>query len=402
MRPDRPPEGALPLVATAARGTEPALAQELTRLGFAGVKRQHGGVAFLSTGLVDALRACLHLRTAMRVLMPIATYGAATDAALYEGAFDVPWERWLTPRHTFAVSATSRAAPPLAHAAHVALRVKDAIVDRLRDRAGSRPDVHKDDPDVRIYVHIEAAARSKGGVPAVTVGLDVGGESLHARGYRVARTEAPLRETLAASVLALGGWHPGRALVDPTCGSGTLVIEAALMALGVAPGRAGRRAPLGATRWPIFDDAARRGLADLEATADAAVKPRAEARLIGADRDPAAIEAARRNAAAAGARVAAAIEWRVADARTLEPLEPAGDVVMNPPYGERLAPGGGGLESFYRQFGQRLRGLDGHRALVIAPEETLRWLGLRPAWATPLMNGPLPVMLARFELGRRR
>jgi 23S rRNA G2445 N2-methylase RlmL len=388
------------LLATCARGTEAALARELHQLGFAGVKRAHGGVSFaVEEPLTGGLRACLELRTALRVLMPIATFPAASDETLYQGAMGVAWEDWLTPRHTFAVAATSRAAPPLANTAHVALRVKDAIADRLRDRSGARPDVSKDDPDVRVYVHIESAARSRGGQPAVTVGLDLAGDSLHARGYRVAQVAAPLRETMAASVLLLGGWEGRRPLHDPCCGSGTIVIEAALLATGRAPGRAGKRPPLGVTRWPRFDDRARKTLAELEAAADARVKPTLDLALVGSDRDPAAIEAARRNAEAAG--VGHVIRWHVADARALEPLTPPGDIVTNPPYGERLEGKQGGLEGFFRAFGQRLRTLDGHRGLVLAPADVQRWLGLRPSWQTPLMNGPIEVSLARFELGRR-
>jgi putative N6-adenine-specific DNA methylase len=386
------------LVATCARGTEPALAAELDRLGGREIKPQHGGVRFaVDDVLRGGVRACLHLRSAQRVLMPLATFAAADDAELFAGALEVPWERWLTPRHTFAVSATSRAAPPLAHAAHVALRIKDAIADRLRDRAGARPDVHKDDPDVAIYAHLESAARSRGGVPAVTVGLDVGGGSLHARGYRVAEVAAPLRETLAASVLGLAGWDGRRPLIDPTCGSGTIVIEAALLALDLAPGLVANRPPAIA-RWPGYGEAEARMVAELIAEARARVRPRAAVQLVGLDRDPLALAAAEKNARAAG--VAHAIVWRLGDARQFAALSPPGDVICNPPYGERVG-ATTGLEAFTRAFGQHLRRLDGHRAFVLAPEKTQRWLAMRAAWSTQLKNGPIDVVLARYQLGQR-
>src|SRR5262249_7234469 len=191
------------------------------------------------------MRACLWLRAALRVLWPLATFPAADADALYEGAAGAPWEVAMNAATTFAVHATTSAPPPLAHAPFLALRVKDAIVDRLRAKLGARPTVSRDDPDVRAYVHVADGRAS--------VGLDLAGASLHERGYRVSQTEAPLKETLAAAVLLASGWRGERPLVDPMCGSGTIVCEAALIALDHAPGLLRRR--FGFQRWPGFQAA---------------------------------------------------------------------------------------------------------------------------------------------------
>jgi putative N6-adenine-specific DNA methylase len=390
------------MYATAARGTEEVVAAELLRLGFAGVKKGHGGVAFAAADLAAGMRACLHLRAALRVLWPLATFPAVDADAVYEGAMGVPWEDWLTPRSTFLVAATTRAAPPLAHAPILGMRIKDAIADRLRDKRGSRPDVDKDDPDVRVYAHVEAAARSKGGIPAVTVGLDVSGDSLHARGYRVAPTKAPLRESMAAALVALSGWDAasGRPFVDPMCGSGTIAIEAALAACRVAPGRAARQQRFGFERWPSFGDAERAAWRDLCEQADAAVLERAPVPIVAADFDADALAAAQKNAAAAAAPVLRSIEFRRADARELAASEPPAVIVANPPYGERIG-GGSGLEGFWRAIGQKWKLLHGHTAFLLVPDgPAASWLGMRPSWSKPLMNGPLEVAFNRYELGR--
>ncbi len=395
------------LYASAALGTEDLVAHELKALGFGGVRYAAGGAQFrVAAGeeLAAAMRACLHLRAALRVLWPLAEAPCPDAGALYAAAAAVAWEEVLTPSRTFAVSATTSAAPPLAHAPFLAQRVKDAVVDRLRGKRGARPDVSRDDPDVRIYAHVAAPARD-GGTPTVTLGLDASGRSLHLRGYRVAQTEAPLRETLAAAVLLATGWRAERPLLDPMCGSGTIAIEAALMAARVAPGLAAaghRRSPrapdFGFTRWPIFDDAARTVWRRLCDEAAAAALPAPPVEIHAADRDPDALAAARRNAAAAGP-AAAAIRFTLRDVRETPPLEPPGVIVSNPPYGERLAVNA----PFYRSLAAGLRTLAGHTAFLLLPTaDAPRLLGMRPTWQRRLKNGPLTVHLSRFELGRQR
>jgi putative N6-adenine-specific DNA methylase len=365
--------------ATAALGTADLVARELRGLGFSGVRYDAGGATFDGDGTAAAMRACLHLRAALRVLWPLARFRAASADELYEGAAAVAWEDHLTPRTTFAVSASTAAPPPLAHAPFLGQRVKDAIVDRLRARLGARPDVSRTDPDVRAYVHVADDGQA-------SVGVDASGDSLHLRGYRVAQTAAPLRETLAAAVLLATDWRGDAPLLDPMCGSGTIAIEAALLATRTAPGLARR---FGFERWPAFDRAAWDRLRD---EARDLVRP-APAPIFGRDRDPAAVAAARRNAAAAGV----AVDWSVADVRDIQPLDPPAVLVTNPPYGERLD----ASRDVWNALGTALRRLRGHTAFVLLPRAALPALRLRPTWERRLKNGPITVALCRFELGRR-
>ena len=395
------------LYATAALGAEDLVAAELRRLGCTGVTRAGGGVEFdagPAGPLATGMRACLHLRIAARVLLPLATFPATDADTLYDGVRAVAWEEWMVPERTFAVHATTGAEPPLAHSPFLAQRTKDAVVDRLRERQGARPDVAKDAPDVLLYLHV---AQARGKTPSVTVGLDVGGGSLHRRGYRVTEGAAPLRETLAAAVVAATGWpaNPSRPFVDPMCGSGTLAIEAAMVALELAPGLIGRETRgrrFGFERWPGFGDAERTNWTRLLDEARGAVRATAPGPIIASDRDPDAVAQARLCAAAAGAGVAGVIDFRVADVRAFAAMTPPASIVTNPPYGERMGGSATALEGFWRGLSWHLRTLDGHTAFILcgSPEMTAA-VGIRPAWERRFMNGPLPVILARFELGRQ-
>jgi 23S rRNA G2445 N2-methylase RlmL len=384
--------GTTQLYATAARGTADLVAGELEALGLAAGRWDAGGCRFAAAEpLAAGMRACLGLRAALRVLWPLAIFPARDAAALYEGAAGVAWEEHLTAASTFAVLARSAAPPPLAHEPFLAQKVKDAIVDRLRARLGARPEVRRDDPDVLAYVHLDEAGRA-------SVGLDLAGRSLHERGYRVSAGAAPLRETLAAAVILASGWKAERPLLDPMCGAGTLVLEAALLALAIAPGLLGGR--FGFERWPGFGDAERRTFATLRDEARARVRPRLDVRLVGRDRDPEVLTAARANLARLPATVGAAVSFEEADVRALAPHHPPATIVSNPPYGERL--GGEGARVFLRTLGQRLRALDGHTAFLLAPAEAQAALAMRATWQRRLMNGKIPVVLARYELGRAR
>ena len=212
--------------ATCAKGTEGALRRELAALRLHGVRGDRGGVSF--EGPLEAgMRACLHVRTAMRVLLELSRFPAPDAAALYEGARAVAWLDWLDVRTTLAVEATV-ASETITHSGFAALKVKDAAVDVLRERLGARPDVDPKDPDVRIVLHL---ARDE-----AVLSLDLAGAPLHRRGYRAITTEAPLKETLGAAMLLLGGVDSKLPFVDPMAGSGTLAIEHALRARRIAPG----------------------------------------------------------------------------------------------------------------------------------------------------------------------
>ncbi|HZU84004.1 MAG TPA: THUMP domain-containing protein [Polyangiaceae bacterium] len=310
--------------ATAAKGTEPALRDELRELRLGRVRADRGGVHFEGQ-LADAARACLWSRVAVRVLLELASFEAPDATALYDGTRAVDWTAWLRPASTLAVRATCRSSR-LTHSQFVAQKIKDAVVDAVRDRCGERPSVDKQDPDVSIAVHL---ARDR-----ATLYLDVGGGSLHERGWRAHGGEAPLRETLAAAVVRLAGWDRRSLLVDPMCGAGTIAIEAAAWSMGIAPGLGRER--FGVERWVSHDDDGRRALRAMRDEARAAAR-RGPAPVVARDADNRAVELTRRNARAAGVQIAV----ERADVRDLAPLAPTGFVVTNPPYGERLdvAPG---------------------------------------------------------------
>jgi putative N6-adenine-specific DNA methylase len=381
--------------ATCAKGTEGALRRELAALRL-GVRGDRGGVSF--DGPLEAgMRACLHARTAMRVLLELARFEAPDAAALYEGARAIPWHEWLTVRSTLAVEA-SVVSSAITHSGFAALKVKDAAVDALREKLGARPDVDPKDPDVRIVLHL-----AKG---LATISLDLAGEPLHRRGYRAVTTQAPLKETLAAAVLLLGGADPELPFVDPLAGSGTLAIEQALRARRIAPGL-GRA--FGFQRWPAYRGGPQSAWDRMKAEARAAALPRAPAPILARDLHPKAIAAARRNVAAAG--VAEDVVVEQGDARDLEPRFPPGTIAANPPYGERLMGGRGEappgdarvqakkLGGFYRGLGEMLLRHRGWTALLLSGSPLLeRAIPLRPEFDHRLWNGPLEVHLLKYRI----
>lgn len=368
------------LFATASAGTEDLLAAELQALGIYGIRPGHGGVRFAG-GLEAGLRACLWSRVAMRVLLPLSSFPAADEKQLYEGARAVRWTDYLTIRTTFAVDATGTT-PELRHTHFTGLRIKDAIVDTFRDATGARPDVDARDPAVRVVAHL-----SRG---RCDLSLDLAGDALFKRGYRQVPTKASLKETLAAAVLLAAGYDGSRSLIDPMCGSGTIALEAALLAHRRAPG-------LGRTfaveRWPTYDATMQKLLRDLREEARAGERREAPP-ILARDRDPEAVAATRENVA----RLGLPVRVEEGDARELTPLEPNGWVVANPPYGERLAPGRKNLKTFFWQLGQAWRRLPGHHLAVLAggPEFESAF-GLRPVSRRKLWNGPIECELLNYE-----
>jgi 23S rRNA G2445 N2-methylase RlmL len=364
--------------ATAAKGTEPALRDELRELRLRGVRADRGGVHF-EGGMGDAARACLWSRVAVRVLLEVAGFDAPDGAALYEGVRAVDFGRWMTPKTTLAVRATCRSSQ-LTHSQFVAQKTKDAIVDGLRDHFGARPDVAPDDPDVGVAVHL---ARDH-----ATVYLDVGGGSLHERGWRARSGDAPLRETLAAAMLRLSGWDRASPLADPMCGAGTIAIEAAAWARRMAPGLA--RARFGFERWASHDDAERAGMLDLRGVAKTEALADGPA-VHASDVDPRQIERARGNAREAGVELV--LERR--DVRDLEPLDPPGFVVTNPPYGERIAR----EPALYADLARTFRRLHGHTVAILAgTTEIARALRREPDRWWILYNGPIECRLLVYTI----
>jgi 23S rRNA G2445 N2-methylase RlmL len=371
---------------TCARGTEGALRRELAAMRIAGAKGDRGGVWF-DGPLEMGMAVCLHARVAVRVLLRLAEIQATDGASLYAAARRVPWRDWLTARSTFAVFANVRDTPGLTHSGFAALKVKDAVADVLREALGQRPDVDPKSPDVSIVAHLAAG---QGGLF-----LDLAGEALHRRGTRVAMVEAPLKETLAAAVLMLGGARPDLPFIDPMCGSGTLAIEHALATRGIAPGF---RRRFGFERWPSLPAEARAAWGRMRERAeeDAARALTGDwPPVVCADLDPAALTAARQNAAAAG--VDEAMSFERADAATLERRWPAGTLATNPPYGERLKPAE--LDALYRGVGRALERLGGWRAIFISGNPALEQaIRRRPAVSHRLWNGPIEARLLCYDL----
>ena len=373
--------------ATAAKGLEPLLAAELCALGVEEATVRRAGVSF--TGSLElAYRACLWSRVANRILLPLASFRAETAEELYAGVHAVAWAEHLSPRGTLAVDAATSQSR-LTHSHYVALKAKDAIVDQLRDRAGVRPSVDVERPDVRVnvYVHRDHAV----------VSIDLAGDSLHRRTYRQRGGAAPLKENLAAAILLLAEWpqraRAGEPLLDPMCGSGTLPIEAALIAADIAPGL--HRPGFGFVAWRGHQEAVwRRVLSEAKERA----RPRRLPVIRGHDIDPGAVRRARANVERAGLGGRVHIEAR-ALANCELPVQRAGLVVVNPPYGERLGDVAQ-LAPLYAEIGDVLRRrFTGWTGYVFTGAPALaKHIGLRPARRFILFNGAIECRLLQFPI----
>ena len=377
--------------ATCAKGLEYLLRDELAALGASDVHEKLAGVAFAGD-LSAGYRACLESRLASRILMPLAEFDVPNADALYDGVQRIDWSGHLDAGDTLAVDAVGTT-PTLTHTQYIAQRVKDAVVDQFRDRTGARPGVDLERPSVRINVRLHRNV--------ATVSLDLSGAPLHRRGWRRGQGEAPLKENLAAAMLIRGGWLDafanGGALVDPMCGSATLLIEGAAMAAGVAPGL--ERDYFGFLGWRGHDEGLWSSVRD-------AAKARAEEGLrklppvfFGYDADPRVLNEAKRNAQAAG--LAGFIQLARQDVEHLHrPAEAHGGlVVCNPPYGERIGERNE-LPALYATLGSRLRTeFAGWRASIITLDDELgHALGLRAQKRYVLFNGALECRLLVFDL----
>ena len=378
-----------PLFVTCARGLEPLLVDELRQFGFSDVAERGGGVTAAGTW-AQAYRACLWSRLASRVLLPLAHFEIADADALYAGARTIDWPGWFDVSRTFAIDVAGRS-NTVTHTNFAALRVKDALADRFRDVHGRRPDVDTQDPDISVHVHLHGAQ--------ATISLDLSGESLHRRGYRLDSGGAPLKENLAAAILLRAGWpavaERGGALLDPMCGSGTLLLEAAMMAGDIAPG-------LGRTRhgFLALTGADHELWQALIAEAEQRRREGAEKipPLFGCDIDPAALKAARSNADRAGLRDR--IRFEQADVSQMRPpTETPGLVVSNPPYGERMG-SEAEMVKLYSLLGARLKtSFGGWRAAIFTGRPDLGpRMGLRAEKLYSFYNGDLPCKLLLFDV----
>jgi putative N6-adenine-specific DNA methylase len=369
--------------ATCARGIEPVLADELRALGAADVEPGRGGVHF--RGDQELLyRANLWLRTAIRVLWPLLEAHVESPEELYDAVRGVDWSQYLTPEHTLAVDCNVRDSH-ITHSRYAALKTKDAICDQFVERIGRRPSVDVDEPMVGLNLHIYR--------DDAVLSLESSGESLHKRGYRPILTRAPLNEALAAALVLLSGWNPETPFVDPLCGSGTLPIEAAWIALRRPPGLTRRR--FGFQGWMDFDVALWTELRD---EARRGVGKRLPAPILGSDVRGDAVAFSVSNARAAG--IGHLVRFEVKDVRDFQPpVGSPGMIVYNPPYGERIGEEKE-LLGLYRDLGQVLRQrCAGWTACVFSGNPRLATaLDLQPVAQVPLYNGKIPCRLLKYQL----
>ena len=368
------------------KGCEEVLAKEILDLDVE-VREVRPTAVHVHGTLQEGYRLCLWSRVASRVLLPLVELDAGDDTALYHALREVRWWEHFDAAQTFAIGSSQVAKSPVPSHYWVQ-RAKDAIVDSFRDHAGTRPSIDKKNPAIRFHLHIGEAHHE--------LALDFSGEGLHRRGYRRAGGKAPLKENLAAGILYLAGWpqaaRRGLALMDPTCGSGTFLIEAAWMATNCAPGLL--RAGFGFEHWLRHDEQA--FAAEREA-ALAARKAECPARIFGCDVSQKALSYARENLAAAG--VEQHVSLAVKELSAVEKPAEVGILVCNPPYGHRLGDEGT-LFLFYQSLGDTLkRAFDGWTAYVFAAQGgNLKHLGLRPTRRYVLYNGAIECRLLEIPV----
>ncbi len=372
------------MLAKTFKGLEEVLAGELIALGANQVQLERRAVRF-SGDKALLYRVNLCLRTASRVLVPIASFRAKDTDDIYRQLLTLDWDRYMTAETTFAIDTTAYS-EQFRNSRFITYRVKDAVADWWNEHAGKRPNVRVTDPDLLLNVHV---AQDR-----VTVSLDSSGESLHKRGYRVANTEAPINEALAAGMLLMAGWHGQCDFYDPMCGSGTLPIEAALIARNIAPGIF--RQSFAFERWRDFD-------AELWSDIyndDSAERP-FDHHIYGSDTSFYAIQQAEKNVKSAG--VQRDIELRQIRMEELRPTESslagAPLMMMNPPYGERLA-SNRDMEELYGRIGTALKHhWAGATAWIISSNEAaMKCIGLRPSKRVRVLNGELDCQFNRYDL----
>lgn len=377
------PASPFDITARTVRGLEEILAAEVRALGAREVQEKNRAVVF--RGDRELLYRCnLELRTALRILKPIHSFKIAGQDDLYKKTKAFDWSAHLDLRSTFAIDSAVHS-PIFSNSLYAALKTKDAIVDQFRDRTGKRPSIDTDRPDIRLHLHLTGRD--------CTLSLDSSGESLHRRGYRTQAGEAPLSEVLAAGLVLASGWRGDRPFLDPMCGSGTIAIEAALLAGDIAPGLGRER--FGFMNWGDFDAALWEEIVSA-ARARTTSGDRA-GQVFAADREQHAVGLARANAERAGL-APEAIRFERADFAAYEPPAPPGVLVMNPPYGERMQTAD--VEALYKTIGDRLKqAYTDYEAWILSSNlAALKKVGLKPSRKLTVRNGPLECSFRRYEL----
>ncbi len=375
------PQAKFQLFAPCPRGLESPLAAELAALGAGAVQAVAGGVAF-DGDLRLVYRANLESRIATRVLLRLFTVPYRSEEDIYRAAYDLDWPQRFDVARSIRVYLTAQRCP-LKSLDFLTLRIKDAVCDRFRSAVGSRPDVDTRAPEVRIHAFLDATQ--------FTLYLDTSGEPLFKRGARAAQGEAPLKENLAAGILKLAGWQPGVALLDPMCGGGTFLVEAAQIALDIAPGSA---RSFGFEKLKAFDAALWR---ELRAAAEARRKPLAPLPIYGSDLYGDTLKFAQANLAAAG--LDGTVQLKQANALEISAPAEAGVLVTNPPYGERMGEQQE-LAAFYPKFGDALKQkFAGWNCYILSADMNLpKLIKLQVSKRTPLFNGALECRLFEYKI----
>jgi putative N6-adenine-specific DNA methylase len=367
------------LIAKTFMGLEPVLAKELTQLGANDVKIGRRMVSF--TGDKEMMyRANFQLHTAIRILKPIRHFKAKSADDVYEEIKKIDWTEYLGNDKTFTVDSVVFS-EEFRHSKFVSYKVKDAIVDQFREKTGKRPNISVANPDIRLNMHIAE--------DHCTLSLDSSGESLHRRGYRQESVDAPLNEVLAAGMILLSGWQGDTDFIDPMCGSGTLLIEAALIAKNMAPGLF--RKEFAFEKWPDFD-------ADLfdDIYNDESQEREFAHKIYGYDIDMKAVNTARMNVKAAGLSDVISVEQQ--DFKEFTQPQNKSIIITNPPYGERISTPD--LLGTYKMIGERLKHqFKGNDAWVLSyREECFDQIGLKPSIKIPLYNGSLECEFRKYQL----
>lgn len=368
------------MVAKTLFGFEELLEEELRNLGAINVQKGVRSVTFEGDkGFMYKANLCL--RTAIKILKPVKSFRVRNEQDLYDQIYKMDWERFMSVHSTFAIDATL-ATDRFHHSQFISLKTKDAIVDKFRNLHGTRPDVDLKYPDIRIHIHIQQSE--------VTVSIDSSGQSLHQRGYKTATNIAPINEVLAAGLIMMSGWDGQCDFMDPMCGSGTIPVEAAMIACNIPPNI--NRKEFAFEKWPDFD-------ANLfEKIIESSLKKTREFhhKIYGYDKAPSAVAKAKDNVKNANLSEYITITQRNFF-ETYKPVDGKLHMVFNPPYGERLSID---MEQFYKSIGDTLKkhypGTDAW--FITSNMEALKHVGLRPSRKIKLFNGHLESRLVKYEM----
>ncbi len=378
-------EREFPMVATTFQGLEGVLAEEVMRLGGREIRERSRAVTFRGDKKL-LYAANYHLRTALRVMRVIAEFQATDDKILYKILYDLPWESFFSNRQKFVVDGVVHS-PYFKHSHFLEQRVKDAVVDHFRDKTGTRPGVDKESPDIRLNMQISGRK--------CVLSMDSSGDSLHKREYRVRHGLASLNEVLAAGMILLSGWQGNTPFIDPMCGSGTLPIEAAMIAMDIPPGF--MRSKYAFIKWRDYDATLYQVVKNMYAGG----RSRPGTLILGCDRSAVAVRLARLNIRNAG--LEEVVKLKIMPVHELTaPAGKPGIIMTDPPFGKRMRPND--LQNIYRSIGNVLKNnFPGYDAWILSSNnQAFKWTGLKPSGSYELNHGGLKVFLKKFPVRERR